>query len=179
MDTYDDIGLIKLSVAGNREAFAHLVKRHYMTVYKASYRWCGIREDAEDIAQEVFIKLAQKLKTFRHQSSFKTWLYRITANTAKDFQRKHAVKRTYETTFAFELGSSNPTPPGDEHLDAVRLYKAIAKLPEKQKSAVLLVFAEGLNHREAAQALNCSETTVSWRIFQARKRLKQLMEHEI
>ena len=179
MDTYDDIGLVELSVDGDTEAFAHLVKRHYMTVYKASYRWCGIRQDAEDIAQEVFIKLAQKLKTFRQKSSFKTWLYRITVNTAKDFHRKHATKQTYETAFAFEKGSSNPTSLEDEHLDAIRLYKALNKLPEKQKSAMLLVFAEGLNHREAAQALNCSETTISWRIFQARKRLKQLIGHDI
>ncbi|MBC8394965.1 MAG: RNA polymerase subunit sigma-70, partial [Deltaproteobacteria bacterium] len=63
MDTYNDIELVTLSVDGDTEAFAHLVKRHYMTVYKAAYKWCGIREDAEDIAQEVFIKLAQKLKT--------------------------------------------------------------------------------------------------------------------
>lgn len=179
MDIYDDIELVKLSVDGDTEAFAHLVKRHYMTVYRASYKWCGIREGAEDIAQEVFIKLAQKLKTFRQKSSFKTWLYRITINTAKDFHRKHAIQHTYETAFALEQGPGNSTPLLDEHLDAVRLYKALNKLPEKQKSAILLVFAEGLNHREAAQVLNCSETTVSWRIFQARKRLKKPMEHEI
>ena len=179
MDTYNDIELIKLSVDGDTEAFAHLVKRHYMTVYKVSYKWCGIREDAEDIAQEVFIKLAQKLKTFRQKSSFKTWLYRITVNTAKDFHRKHTAKHTYETACAFEQGPSNPAPLRDEHLDAIRLYKALNKLPEKQKSVILLVFSEGLNHREAAQVLNCSETTVSWRIFQARKKLKKSMEHEI
>jgi len=179
MDTYNDIELVTLSVDGDTEAFAHLVKRHYMTVYKAAYKWCGIREDAEDIAQEVFIKLAQKLKTFRKKSSFKTWLYRITINTAKDFHRKHAAKHTYETAFALEQGPGNPTPLRDEHLDAIRLYKVLNKLPEKQKSAILLVFSEGLNHREAAQVLNCSETTISWRIFQARKKLKKSMEHEI
>ena len=179
MDIYDDIELVKFSVDGDTAAYAHLVKRHYMTVYRASYKWCGIREDAEDITHEVFIKLAQKLKTFRKKSSFKTWLHRITINTAKDFHRKHAIKHTYETAFALEQSQGNPTPQIDEHLDAVRLYKALNGLPEKQKSAILLVFADGLNHREAAQVLNCSETTVSWRIFQARKRLKKSMEHEI
>lgn len=179
MDTYNDMELVKLSVDGNTEAFTHLVKRYYMTVYAASYKWCGVKEDAEDIAQEVFVKLAQKLKTFRQKSTFKTWLYRITINTAKDFHRKHAAKHAYEAAFALEHDPGNPTPPGDERLDAMRLYKALNKLPEKQKSAVLLVFSEGLNHREAAQVLNCSETTVSWRIFQARKKLKKSMEHEI
>ena len=70
MDIYDDFELVKLSVDGDTEAYAHLVKRHYMTVYRASYKWCGIREDAEDITHEVFIKLSQKLKTFRQKSSF-------------------------------------------------------------------------------------------------------------
>ena len=179
MDIHDDMELVKLSVDGDTEAFAHLVKRHYMTVYRASYKWCGIKEDAEDIAQEVFIKLAQKLRTFRQKFSFQTWLYRITINTAKDFYRKQSTKHKYETAFALERSPDNPTPLRNEHLNSIRLYKVLNKLPEKQKSAILLVFAEGLNHREAAQVLKCSETTVSWRIFQARKRLKKYMEHEI
>jgi len=137
------------------------------------------KEDAEDIAQEVFVKLAQKLKTFGQKSSFKTWLYRMTINTAKDFTRKSLTKRTYEKAFAFEQGSKNPAPPRDEHLDAPRMYREIGKLPEKQKMAVLLVFSEGLSHKEAARVLNCPEATVSWRIFQAKKKLKKSLVHEI
>ena len=179
MDSYNDIKLVELSIGGDARAFEHLVKRHYMTVYRASYKWCGVKEDAEDIAQEVFEKLARKLKTFSRKSSFKTWLYRITINAAKDFYRKHATKRAYETAFAVERNTDNPGLQQGEHLDTARLYKALNKLPEKQKSAVLLVFAEGLNHREAGKVLNCSETTVSWRIFQAKKTLKKSMGHEI
>jgi RNA polymerase sigma-70 factor (ECF subfamily) len=179
MDTYSDIELVELSVGGDAEAFEYLVKRHYMTIYKVSYKWCGVREDAEDIAQEVFVKLARKLKTFGQKSSFKTWLYRITVNTAKDFSRKLATKRVYEATFVSEQALSNPSPPSDAHIDADCLYKSLDKLPEKQKTAVLLVFSEGLTHKEAAQVLNCPEATVSWRIFQAKKRLKKSLEHEI
>ena len=73
MDIYSDIELVELSVDGGAEAFEYLVKRHYLTVYKVSYKWCGVREDAEDIAQEVFVKLARKLKTFGRKSSFRTW----------------------------------------------------------------------------------------------------------
>ena len=96
MDHYDDIELVKLSVDGETEAYAHLVKRHYMTVYRVSYKWCGVRENAEDITNEVFIKLAQKLKTFKQKSSFKTWLYRIVINTAKDFHRKRSNEHAYD-----------------------------------------------------------------------------------
>jgi RNA polymerase sigma-70 factor (ECF subfamily) len=179
MDTYSDIELVELSVGGDAEAFEYLVKRHYMAIYKVSYKWCGVREDAEDIAQEVFVKLARKLKTFGQKSSFKTWLYRIAVNTAKDFSRKLATKRVHEATFVSEQALSNPSPLSDEHIDAGRLYKSLDTLPEKQKTAVLLVFSEGLTHKEAAQVLNCPEATVSWRIFQAKKRLKKSLEHKI
>jgi RNA polymerase sigma-70 factor, ECF subfamily len=179
MDTYSDIELVGLSVDGDAEAFEYLVKRHYMTVYKVSYKWCGVREDAEDIAQEVFVKLARRLKTFGRKSSFRTWLYRITVNTAKDFSRKAATKRVYEAAFVSEQVLNNPSPLKDEHIEADRLYKSIDILPEKQKAAVLLVFGEGLSHREASQVLNCPEATVSWRIYQAKKRLKKSLEHEI
>jgi RNA polymerase sigma-70 factor (ECF subfamily) len=103
----------------------------------------------------------------------------MTINTAKDFTRKSLTKRTYEKAFAFEQGSNNPAPPRDEHHDASRLYREIGKLPEKQRMAVLLVFSEGLSHKEAARVLKCSEATVSWRIFQAKKKLKKSLVHEI
>ena len=179
MDNYSDIELVELSVDGDAEAFEYLIKRHYLTVYRASYKWCGVREDAEDIAQDVFVKLARKLKTFGRKSSFRTWLYRITVNTAKDFCRKAGTKQAYETAFAAERSKNNPGSQENEHIDAARLYKALEKLPEKQKTAVLLVFSEGLTHREAARVLRCPEATVSWRIFQAKKRLKKSLEHEI
>ena len=179
MDNYNDIELVQLSVGGDVRAFEHLVKRHYMSAYTVSYKWCGIKEDAEDIAQEVFVKVARKLKTFGKRSSFRTWLYRITINTAKDFTRKYTTKRVYEMAFALEQGSNNPGPSPDENPDAAQLYKEIAKLPDKQKMTVLLVYGEGLSHREASQMLKCPEATVSWRIFQAKKKLKKSLEYEI
>jgi len=179
MDHNTDINLVELSLAGDGVAFEHLVKRHYGTVFRVSYKWCGLKEDAEDIAQEVFVKLAQNLKTFGRKSSFKTWLYRITVNTAKDFIRKCVTKRGYETAYAMERDDANPGPSPGDHLEAKRLVKALGRLPGKQKAAVLLVLSEGLSHQEAARVLNCPETTVSWRIFQARKTLKKYLEHQI
>lgn len=179
MDHYTDIELVQLSLDGDGDAFEHLVKRHYETVFRVSYKWCGLKEDAEDIAQEVFVKLAQKLNTFGQKSSFKTWLYRIAVNTAKDFIRKCVTKHGYETAYAMEQGDANPGPPPEHHLEAKRLYNALGRLSEKQKAAVLLVLSEGLSHQEAARVLNCPEATVSWRIFQARKTLKKYLEHQI
>lgn len=116
---------------------------------------------------------------FGQKAAFKTWLYRITINTAKDFIRKHATKRGYEAAFALEQGADNPGSPPEEKLAAQQLYRALDRLPQKQKAAVLLVLAEGMSHKEAARVLNCREATVSWRIFQARKKLKTSLEHRV
>ena len=176
MDTYSDIELVQRSVSGDARAFEQLVTRHYLTVYRISYKWCGVKQDAEDIAQEVFVNLARKLKTFRQRSSFSTWLFRIVINTAKDFTRKCATKHAYELAFAFEHKPENPQP-SEAHHNNAKLYKEIAKLPEKQRLAIVLVLGEGLSHKEAAHVLSCPEATISWRIFQARKKLKKSLEH--
>jgi len=89
MNNLSDFDLVRLSVGGNADAFEVLVNRHYAGVYRHAYKWCGLRQDAEDITQEVFAKLARNLKAFNLKSAFRTWLYRITVNTAKDYLRKN------------------------------------------------------------------------------------------
>ena len=178
MDNDKDNQLVNLARKGQARALEHLFAKYYLTVYSLAYKWCGVKEDAEDIAQEVFVKLVRKLDTFAQKSSFKTWLYRIVINTAKDFDRKRTSKQTHEATFVLEQHLHNPAAFENEQLESGRLLAAIDKLPLKQKEAILLVFGEGLNHKETSQALGCAETTVSWRIFQAKKRLKKSLEQE-
>jgi RNA polymerase sigma-70 factor (ECF subfamily) len=174
MMNHSDTQLVDLSLDGNERAFECLVERHYHSVYGLSYKWCRIKEDAEEITQEVFIKLTRKLYRFNRKSSFKTWLYRIVINTAKDFSRKNAIRRSREAEFANERTVKNGNTPL-EALQTREIYDAMDRLPAKQKAALMLVMTEGMNHREAAAVLGCSETTVSWRIHQARKKLKQLV----
>lgn len=175
MDYLSDTELAALAAGGDPLAFERLIKRHYMLVYKVSYKWCGIKEEAEDIAQEVFVKVAGKIKGFRQDSAFKTWLYRITMNTAKDFSRKNITRKDHESAFVEEQKLAQHEPAGGNPVSPARLCAAIRKLPVKLREAVILVFSEGLSHREAARALNCAETTVSWRIFQAKKKLKEYL----
>jgi RNA polymerase sigma-70 factor, ECF subfamily len=169
-----DLELVNLAIGGDERSYSHLIERYYQFVYSLSFKWCRIKEDAEEITQDVFIKLSRKLSTFNHDSSFKTWLYRITINTAKDYSRKNSTKRSYESAFAEEQSGETQGVSSSESLRANQLYDAIDRLPEKQKAAMMLVFAEGLSHKEAAEILDCSETTVSWRIHQARKRLNKI-----
>ena len=172
MMNHSDTQLVDLSLDGNELAFENLVERHYSSVYGLSYRWCRIKEDAEEITQEVFIKIARRLGTFNRKSSFKTWLYRIAINTAKDFSRKNAARRSYENAFANDQAGKNSNTPL-EALQTREIYNAVDRLPAKQKAALMLVIAEGMSHKEAAAVLKCSEATISWRIHQARKKIKQ------
>jgi len=179
MDSHSDMDLVELALDGDAGAFEDLFQRHYAAVYGLAYKWCGAKADAEDIAQDVFVKLARKLRSFGSRASFKTWLYRITINAAKDFSRKSARRRTYESEFVREQRSSNPSAGFQDEPDSEHLPTAIDKLPQKQKTAILLVLGEGMTHKEASIIMHCSETTVSWRIFQARKRLKKSLAQEI
>jgi RNA polymerase sigma-70 factor, ECF subfamily len=169
-----DMELVKLAISGDERSFSHLIEKYYQFVYSLSYKWCRIKEDAEEITQEVFMKLSRKLNTFNHNSSFRTWLYRITINTAKDYSRKNCAKRTLESAFAEEQSNENAGTSSPESVEVNRVYDALDRLPAKQKAAMMLVFTEGLSHKAAAEILNCSETTVSWRIHQGRKRLNKI-----
>jgi len=175
MDRKQDKELIDLAVSGETQAFEALANRYYMTVYKYAFRWTTVKEDAEDITQEVFIKLANHLHTFNMRASFSTWLYRITVNCAKDFTRRNKKWRKVETTGPpdEQMASSNPGP--EVRSFYKQILSAVNQLPNKLKEATLLVFAEGLSHKEAAQILGCAESTVSWRIFQAKRKLKKVL----
>jgi len=168
-----DMELVNLAIGGDERAFEELIQKHYLPVYQLSFKWCRVKEDAEEITQEVFIKLSRKLNTFNHRSSFRTWLYRIVINTAKDYTRKNTTNRLFESAFAEEQTNEKKDDTPSDPVDEQKVYAAIDKLPHKQKAALMLVMSEGLSHREAAHILECSETTVSWRIHQARKALKK------
>jgi RNA polymerase sigma-70 factor, ECF subfamily len=168
-----DMELVDLAKGGDERSFEDLIHRHYQSVYQLSYKWCRIKEDAEEITQDVFIKLGQRLTAFNGNSSFRTWLYRITINTAKDYSRKISTKRLYESTYAADQSIEKADDASPGPINAEQVYDAIDMLPEKQKAAIMLVMAEGLSHKEAARILECPEATVSWRIHQGRKALKR------
>jgi RNA polymerase sigma-70 factor (ECF subfamily) len=175
-----DRELVRLARGGDGSALESLFDRHYRTAYRVAYRWCGTRQDAEDVAQETFIKVVRGLHTFRESSSFTTWLYRIVVNTAMDIHRRNAARaRLAEdagrpgapATTATTAAAADPP-----DCTAKRAWEAVGSLPEKQRTALLLVFGEGLSHREAAAVMGCPEVTVSWRIHQARRKLGKMME---
>ena len=169
-----DLDLIGQAQKGDSAAFGRLVERHYDFVHRVAWRWCGRKADAEDIAQEVCVRLGRAIRGYRGGGAFTTWLYAMTMNAARDLSRKS--KRETAKTEAFSLHAlvenQGEQEPGDQ---AERLWAAVRKLPDKQRDAVLLVYGEGLSHAAAADAMACAEATVSWHIHEAKKRLKTSM----
>lgn len=172
--TVPEMDRIRRASAGDAEAFRQLLEMHYMTIYKIAYKWCGKKEDAEDIAQDVCVKLPAKLASFKREAAFTTWLYRLTINAAKDYYRTTAKAQNRELPFAEGFDAPSSEVAADRALAAKQAMAEIHRLPEDLRDALLLVHAEGLNHKEAANVLGCAETTISWRIHKARKELESL-----
>lgn len=176
MDELDDFGLIDRACGGSSRAFEILVRRHYDAMYKMAYRWCGNRADAQDVTQSACVKLARALDGFEKKSAFTSWLYRLVVNTAKDWQRQHARHRS--DTLDEHTAIKAPGADVDGAVYAKQVLEEVRKLPAAEKEALLLVACEGLSHREAAEVMECAESTVSWRIHEARKKLNAVFESE-
>lgn len=161
---------IRRAAGGDREAFAMLVERHYDKIYRIAWKFCGTKPDAEDVAQNVVIKLAQVMASYRFEAAFTTWLYRLTVNAAKDHLRQKGRIGARETLLEPEITPATAESP-ERQLEIKQILAAVDKLPEAQREVILLVCWEGLSHKEAADVLGCAETTISWRLFEARKKL--------
>mgnify|MGYP001264855705 FL=1 len=166
--------LVTRARAGDRRAFVSLVSTHYDFIYRTAYRWCGNGSDAEDVAQEVSIKLASAIASFDGRSRFSSWLYRITLNAVRDMQRARFRRGRHITAIA-EISPQSAPPEQEDAAAARQLWAAVRALPDKQRDAVLLVYAEDLTHAAAAEIMGCREATVSWHIFEARKTLRGLL----
>ena len=175
MSDNQDQALIRSAQAGDRRAFETLLREHYETMYKMAFKWCGNREAAEDIVQEACIKVGRNIKAFRFQASFTSWLYRIIINVGKDRHRQES-----RFTGLAEAGCiGDVTPNSEDRLHAEQVLEKVQTLPEREKTALLLVFGEGLTHKEVAFAMQCKESTVSGYIHQARKRLAALVDEAV
>lgn len=171
MDEKDVKDLLKRASAGDARAFRDLLDGHYPIIFRMAFRFCGNRPDAEDVTQMTCMKLAQNIGQYQERAAFTTWLYQVVLNTARDWQRSQnrhmrgaveisGVENTLSTSENIQTSLENK-----QRLDAVRA------LPEGEREAIWLVFAEGLSHKQAAEILGCAEGTISYRIHEARKKV--------
>jgi RNA polymerase sigma-70 factor (ECF subfamily) len=128
-------------------------------------------DEADDITQDVCLALADKIQSFRGDSSFSTWLYRLVVNACKDHIKKQATRRQHAQGY-MELEQQQRAGSADTNKMVAWLYREVGALDEPLKTTALLVLAEDLSHAEAGKVLGCAESTVSWRMHEIRKILK-------
>ncbi len=164
--------LIRKAAEGDKQAFSQVVTEYAGAVYNTALRYCKNKEDAEDVSQEVFIKIFRYLPSFKFESSFKTFIYRVTVNTALDFLRKNKV--------AHEEISENieSAEPGIESKIIVKerekaVENAISELSEELRDAVVLREYDGLSYAEIAEVLEVKVGTIKSRILRGREKIRE------
>jgi len=171
-----DSELIVLAQKGDQAAYGVLVRRHQDRIYRHLRNLTGSREDALELAQDVFIKAWEALPTWRPDAQFHTWVYRIASNAALDVLRRRKVVRFVPLDDDYDAPSDQPGP--EAQLQARqglrRLDAALAHLPLEQREIVLLREVEGLSYDELATTLGIDEGTVKSRLSRARAALAAL-----
>jgi RNA polymerase sigma-70 factor (ECF subfamily) len=186
----NDQQLVQRVQKGDKAAFDLLVRKYQHRVLKLVGRFVNDSAEAEDVAQEAFLKAYRALPAFRGDSAFYTWLYRIAINTAKN-----ALVANRRRPVDFDLDLQDPdqhdrqsmlkdsdTPEGVLLTDEIRevVERALEQLPEDLRTAIVLRELEGLSYEEIAEAMDCPVGTVRSRIFRAReaidKKLKPLLD---
>lgn len=166
--------LVVRAQSGDAEAFGELIEDHYDLIYRTAWKWCGNRSDAEDIAQDVCVKLGGAIASFDGRSAFSSWVYRITLNAVRDLQRAGNRRGKHANDLANLTATDQPADQEDAATSR-QLWAAVRQLPEKQRDAVLLVYAEELSHAAAADIMGIKEATVSFHVHEARKTLRGLL----
>jgi RNA polymerase sigma factor (sigma-70 family) len=178
--------LVRRARNGDLRAYDELVKRYQQRIYATIYHMTSNHEDANDLAQDSFIKAFQALKSFKGGSSFYTWLYRIAVNKTINFlkQRKNRVHMSlndldFNTENNPDLVAliSDKTPRRDAGLKELqeKLNTALLKLSEPHRLVVVLHDVQGMSHEEVAQVMDCNIGTVRSRLFYARQQLQSLL----
>ena len=174
-----DSALVARAQAGDMDAFEELVRRYRNDVFAVSYHYLRNREDAWDNSQEVFLKAHRGLKRFRGESSFKTWILRITANRCKDHFKKRRLRTVALDVEDSDRQAPSPAAGPTGNLEAKELGQAIQtaleELSEKHRTAFILREYEGLSYEEMAQTIGCSTGTVMSRLHHARKKLQKTL----
>ena len=166
-----EANLVAEAAAGSASAFSDLFNRYYPMIHAFAYRLSLCPAEAADIAQDTFIQAARSLGGFRCEASFKNWLYAIATNKSRDRFRQRARRDRLSADYSTLQAAGQA-----ESAEVGLVREALAGLTQDLREAVTLVYYEGLNHAEAARVLGCAETTVSWRIFRAKQKLKPVLQ---
>jgi len=168
--------LIEQSLAGNPEAYAALVSQYQKMIRAMAFRMTGSLDDAEELAQDAFLRAYQRLGSFGGDAKFSTWLCRIAINLSLDWRRRESRRTDLHSKWSASVTSESNAGGGFPDELSRRVQNALDRLPVKQRAAIVLTVYESHSHAVAAKALGCTEATISWRVFAARQKLKRLLK---
>lgn len=181
MNPNDENHLIRRFKAGDPSTFETIVQAHQDRIYNLCYYLLGNSQDAEDAAQDVFIKAYQNLNNFKPEASLSTWLYRIGVNTCLDHKRKSRPEPLKDQSMAENLPSAEPSP--ERHYQSKEIGRAIRaaldQLSKPSRAVIVLKEIEGLSYEEIAEVLHTSVGTVKSRISRTREALRRFLRGKI
>ena len=185
MDRLEEQKIIQLVIEGDTDAFEALVLANQKNVYNLALKMTSNEEDALDISQEAFLKAYSRLETYRGESRFSVWLYRLTHNLCIDFLRKKphtaTVPLTYQDDsgdeYEFEIPDFRPIPEDETILRENRkiIAESFDELDTQHRELLMMREITGMSYLDIAAVLNISEGTVKSRIFRARKKLAAIL----
>jgi len=172
--TWTDEELVAKSVGGDAESFNELILRWERPIYALAYRTIGREEDARDVCQETFLRAFRALPGFRGQAKFSSWLYRIALNLCRDWMRREHRVPTVQAPEGIDLldlaAAAEPSESIEDLVarkDLARVVERVmARLPEEQRTAIVLKEFHGLTFREIADLVGCPLSTVKTRLYQ-------------
>ena len=175
--------LVTRTKKGDRAAYRELVDRYHKRVFAILFGMLHSREDAMELAQDVFIKVYQRIGEFEEKSSFYTWVYRIAVNLAIDFRRREwkKVHTEYDDSVAtnedsddgvFQRDRRNPEQQHQDRELGSAIEKALETLPDEQRAVLVMREVDGLSYQEMADVMGCSIGTIMSRLFYARKKMQ-------
>jgi RNA polymerase sigma factor (sigma-70 family) len=176
----EDNEIISRVLLGDQQIFAELVNRYRHLVFTVALRYTGSREDAEEAAQDVFVKAYRSLADFRHDSKFSTWLYTITTNTCITFLRKKKIithSLDNEKVFDLANGVSNVNGKEAEYKSKAALMNRAIRLLNTDDATIINLFYKGEQSlEEIGQIMGISSNTAKVKLHRARRRLKEKLE---
>lgn len=183
--------LVLKSINGDRGAFDELIRRYQRQAVAVSYRLLGNTQDALEVTQDAFLKAYRSLSTLQKPDAFGGWLMRIVSNLSLNYRRSRKLRTQLplddclgptDSAQADHGGSEwmardgNPEHRLESEEMGARLQEALKQLPEKQRLAIVMFTIDELPQKQVAEALECSVEAVKWHVFQARKKLKEILK---
>ncbi|KJR96371.1 MAG: hypothetical protein VR65_27945 [Desulfobulbaceae bacterium BRH_c16a] len=176
MNNASDETLVQLVLKGETQLFAKIVERYEWPVYNLMYRYCRSEPEADDLTQDVFLRVYDRLSSFNRNRRFFPWLYTLAVNRANDWHRSNAAKRTNLVELHWDIPEAEVSADQEEKMlsreEVGNLYKALDELPDVTREMIMLRYQQELPVFEIADIFKASESAVKMRIARGLAKMK-------